>query len=86
MSRAFRSSDTASVFLAEIENGKDVRAGECRQRTGLALESGHALRIIRHRPGQDLDGRVPPQPLVARPIDLTLPALTELFRDAVMGE
>jgi hypothetical protein len=57
-----------------------------RQRPRLALEPGHALRVIRHCPGEDLDGDIPPQSFVTRAVHFAHAAGTERLSDAIGAE
>jgi hypothetical protein len=59
---------------------------ERRQHLRLALESSHAIGILRERLGQDLDGNVAVELGVSGAPDLSHPALAELGGNAIVGD
>ena len=56
------------------------------QQPRLALEAGQAVRLMRHRFGEKLQGHIAPELGVGRPIHLAHAAFADLGGDAVMGD
>ena len=73
-------------MLAEVVDGEDVgmvQRGGC---AGLLLEPMEALRVGRKRRGEHLDGDVPAEAWVTRPIDLAHAAGPNGREDLVRAE
>jgi hypothetical protein len=56
------------------------------QNPGLPFETGHALGIFDKDIGQDLQGHVATELVVARPVNIPHAARAQLFGDAVMSD
>ena len=72
--------------LFEAMDGADIRMVERRQQTGFALESGHAVDIVRQGGGQYFDGHVAPEPRIASPVHLSHAARADGVEDLVGAE
>ena len=59
---------------------------QCRGRAGFLLEAVEALRVGRKRRGEHLDGDVPAEAWITRPIDLAHPPRTHGSKDFIRAE
>ena len=69
-----------------IVDGQDVRMGKRRDSFRLTLKPGQRTGVPSKLFGQDLDGHLPIQPSVLRPIDLPHPACTKRFDDFIRAK
>jgi hypothetical protein len=74
---------TNPVVRADIEQHEDIWVRQRRYRFALALEAFQSLRIVGQVLGQDLDGNVTAEPVVARPINLSHAARSKRSNDLV---
>ncbi len=75
-----------ALVAAEVVDGEDVGVVERRRGARLALEPLQPLGVPRHLRRQHLDRHLPPQPPVARPVDLPHPPGPERRQDLVGTE
>jgi len=68
---------------ADVEEGEDVRVGECGGCAGFLLEALHALGVARHLRAQQLDRDLAAEPGVAGTVDLPHPARAERRDDLI---
>ena len=73
-------------LVAEVVDGEDVRVFDAGERLGLALEAGQAVGVGGDRLGQDLDGHVAVQALVAGAVDLAHAACAQRGEDLIRAE
>ncbi len=78
--------EALGVPFFEAVDRRDVGMLQCGQRASLALEPGDPLGVPDEFGRQELQGHVPPQVGVPRPVDLAHPALAQLGGDLVMSE
>ena len=78
--------ETAAVRLLHREDGDDVGVVEGRQRLGLALETGHALRVVGKFGRQHLERHLPSQGRVASAVHDSHSTDPDLLQDLVVGE
>ena len=75
-----------AVVPAEVEDREDVRVGQRRDGLGFALEPGEGVRVRGHGFGKHLDGDLPIELGIPRPIHLSHPACAERREDFVGTE
>src|SRR5271157_4555463 len=76
----------ASVLLADVMNGTDVRVIQGRGRPRLPLETAERLRVVSNFVGQKLQGHETVQSDVLGLVNHAHSATTQLLDDAVMGD
>ncbi len=78
-----KAADALGFFQAI--DGRDVRVVERSEELRLAAEAGHAVGVAGEGLGQDFEGDVAVQAVVAGPVDFTHAALAELLGNPIMG-
>ena len=78
--------DWRVVSLDNIEEGADVGMVDLRDQARFALETRETVGIVGEGCGKHLDRDVPPQPRIARAIDLAHGAVTEQTDNLIRPE
>ena len=67
----------------DVVDRDDIRVVQGRRRPRLLLEAPQPLRVGRHLCRQHLDGHLPPEPVVPRPVDFSHPSRAERSENLV---